>query len=84
MEKKRIRVTVTVGGEHYTIRGDSEPDRVQKVAAIFDERLRLTERSYPSLSPAKAAVLAALNLTDDYLRLQEDYQQLLAMVKQVR
>lgn len=84
MDKQRIRVTVTVGGEHYTIRGDSEPDRVQKVAAIFDERLRLIERSYPSLSPAKAAVLAALNLTDDYLRLQEDYQQLLAMVKQAR
>ena len=69
MEKKRFRVTVTVGGEHYTIKGDSEPDRVQKVAAIFDERLRQTERAYPSLSPAKAAVLAGLNLTDDYLRL---------------
>ena len=84
MEKRRYRVTITVGGESYTIRGDTEPERVQKVAALFDERLRQTERSYPSLSPAKTAVLAGLNLTEEYLRLQEDYQQLLAMAKQVR
>ncbi len=84
MEKRRYRVTITVGGENYTIRGDSEPERVQKVAAIFDERLRQTERSYPSLSPAKTAVLTGLNLTEEHLRLQEDYQQLLALVKQVR
>jgi cell division protein ZapA len=84
MEKRRYRVTITVGGESYTIRGDTEPERIQKVAAIFDERLRQTERAYPSLPPAKIAVLTGLNLTDEYLRLQEDYQQLMAMVKQVR
>jgi cell division protein ZapA len=84
MEKKRYRVTITVGGESYTIRGDTEPERIQKVAGIFDERLRQTERSYPSLSPSKIAVLAGLNLTEEFIRLQEDYQQLLAMVKQVR
>ena len=84
MEKRRYRVTITVGDESYTIRGDTEPERVQKVAAIFDERLRQTERAYHSLSPAKVAVLSGLNLTEEYLRLQEDYQQLLAMVKQVR
>lgn len=84
MEKKRYRVTITVGGESYTIRGETEPERVQKVAALFDERLRQTERSYPTLSPAKTAVLTGLNLTEEYLRLQEDYQQMLSMLKQVK
>ena len=84
MEKKRYRVTVTIGGESYTIRGDSEPERVQKIAGLVDERLRQVERSYPSLSPTRIATLAGLNLMDDYLRLQEDYQQLLSMVKQVK
>lgn len=84
MEKKKYRVSVTVGGEHYTIRGDTEPEKVQKIAAIFDERLRQTERSYPNLSPAKVAILSGLNLTEEYLRLQEDYQQLMTLVKQVR
>ena len=84
MEKKRYRVTVNVGGESYTIRGDSEPERVQKLAGIFDERLRQTERAYPTLTPARVAILAGLNLAEEYLRLQEDYQQLLNMVKQVK
>lgn len=84
MEKKKYRVSVTVGGEHYTIRGDTEPEKVQKIAVIFDERLRLTEKNYPNLSPAKVAILSGLNLTEEYLRLQEDYQQLMTLVKQVR
>ena len=84
MEKRKYRVTITVGGESFTILGDTEPERVQKLAALYDERLRQTERAYPSLSPARTSTLAGLNLTEEYLRLQEDYQQLLAMVKQVR
>lgn len=84
MEKKRYRVTVTVGGESYTVRGDTEPERVQKLAAIFDERLRQTERAYPTLSPVRVAVLTGLNLTEEYLRLQEDYHQLMTLVKQVK
>ena len=84
MEKRKYRVTITVGGESFTILGDTEPERVQKLAALYDERLRQTERAYPSLSPARTSRLAGLNLTEEYLRLQEDYQQLLAMVKQVR
>ena len=84
MDKKRYRVTVTVGGESYTIRGDTEPEKVQKLAGLFDERLRQTERAYPNLSPVKVAVLAGLNLTEEYLRLQEDYHQLMTLVKQVK
>lgn len=84
MDKKRYRVTVTVGGESYTIRGDTDPEKVQKLAGLFDERLRQTERAYPNLSPVKVAVLAGLNLTEEYLRLQEDYHQLMTLVKQVK
>ena len=53
MEKRKYRVTITVGGESFTILGDTEPERVQKLAALYDERLRQTERAYPSLSPAR-------------------------------
>ena len=41
-------------------------------------------RALPVTIIIETAVLAGLNLTEEYLRLQEDYQQLLAMVKQVR
>ena len=45
MEKRKYRVTITVGGESFTILGDTEPERVQKLAALYDERLRQTERA---------------------------------------
>lgn len=84
METKKNIVGVTVGGEPYKLKGDQDPERVQRVAHFLDERLRQTERSYPQLSPVRTAVLTGLNLADDYLQLQEDYQQLLAMVRQTR
>ena len=55
MEKKRYRVTVTIGGESYTIRGDSEPDRVQKIAGLFDERLRQVDRAIVGIGQRAAA-----------------------------
>lgn len=84
MDKKKNVVSVTIGGEPYKLKGDQDTERVQRVAQYLDERLRQTERAYPQLSPVRTAVLTGLNLADDYLQLQEDYQQLLAMVRQTR
>lgn len=43
--------------------------------------MKMVARANPLLAPTKIAVLAALNITDEYLKLQEDYQQLLDMLK---
>ncbi len=72
---------VQIFGESYALKGDLEAERVKNLALYLDEQMKMVARANPLLAPTKIAVLAALNITDEYLKLQEDYQQLLDMLK---
>ena len=81
MESKN-RVTVEIFGEVYALKGDIEPERVMKLAAMVDKRMRTIAKTNSQLSSLKIAVLAALNLADEYLLLEKDYSQLVEMLKE--
>ncbi|QJW46153.1 cell division protein ZapA [bacterium BFN5] len=81
MESKN-RVTVEIFGEVYALKGDIEAERVMKLAAMVDKRMRTIAKSNSQLSSLKIAVLAALNLADEYLLLEKDYNQLVEMLKE--
>ena len=82
MDGKNNKVTVEILGETYTIKGDAEPERILRVAAWLNERMKKISQANSRLSTPKVAVLAALNIADEYLRLEQDYQQLMQMVKE--
>jgi cell division protein ZapA len=81
MSEKKSKVTVEIFGEKYAIKGDTDPKRILKVAELIDHRMKMVAQGNPGVSPAKISVLAALNLAEDYLRLEQDYQQLVEMLK---
>jgi cell division protein ZapA len=80
MIAKKNKVTVEIYGGTYPLKSDAEPERIIKVATLLDERMRQTAFSNPRMNTTMVAILAALNIADDYLRLQNDYQQLLRML----
>lgn len=82
MSGKKSKVTVEIMGEICTLKGDVEVDRILRVAALVDERMKKIARGNSRLSPAKVAVLAALNIADEYLKLEQDYLELIDMVKE--
>ncbi len=75
------KVTVEIYGELYALKGDLKPERVMQLAELVDKRMKLIARSNSQLSALKIAVLAALHITDEYSRLEQDYQQLMEMLK---
>jgi len=79
MEKQKGKATVEIFGETYTLRGD-DPETIVQVAAFIDKRMKQIARSNSRLSPTRIAVLAALNLAEEYLRLEKDYQELMEMI----
>ncbi|MCE5286750.1 MAG: cell division protein ZapA [Pelosinus sp.] len=81
MSEKKSKVTVEIFGEKYALKGDADAERILRVAELIDHRMKMVARGNPGLSPAKVSVLAALNLADEYLRLEQDYQQLMEMLK---
>jgi cell division protein ZapA len=59
---------VTICGEDYTIRSDVPPDRTRAVAAHVDKAIREVMGSAAVVESHKAAILAALSITDDLFR----------------
>jgi len=80
VEKQKGKATVEIFGETYTLRGDDDPETIIRVAAFIDDRMKRIARNNLRLSPTRIAVLAALNLAEEYLRLEKDYQELVEMI----
>ncbi|NLK51145.1 MAG: cell division protein ZapA [Syntrophomonadaceae bacterium] len=74
------RVVVTIYGEEYVVKGSAEPEHIKRIAKQVDQKMVQIARRNPSLSPGKVAVLTALNLADELVHLQEDYDHLVKLL----
>ncbi len=75
------RVLVRIFGEDYTIKSPSDSEYIEKVAQMVDKRMKDIARVKPRMSLHQIAVLAALNLADEYLKLEEDQYSLMADIE---
>jgi cell division protein ZapA len=62
---KKYAVKVMIGGEEYTVRSDLPPEYTREVAAYVDQQLRKVLSQGPLVETHKAAILAALAITDE-------------------
>jgi cell division protein ZapA len=68
MTEKRHVVKVTIVGEEYTIRSDATPEHTRAVAEYLDQAIRRVLGSAAIVEKPKAAILAALQITDELFR----------------
>src|SRR6187399_1750117 len=67
-------VTVEIHGQQYPIRSGLDPAYVAELAAYVDEKMRLAARESPAGDTLKIAVLAALNIADEFFRACDDVE----------
>jgi cell division protein ZapA len=65
-------VTVEIFGERYLLKGDGDPEYVRRLAGIVDRKIREAAGQLPGTPLAKLAILAAVNLAHDYVKVAED------------
>jgi len=65
-------IHVEMHGQRYAIRSSLEGQYVAELAAFVDEKMRLAAKECPAGDTLKIAVLAALNIADEYFRLLDD------------
>lgn len=65
-------VTVEIQGQHYPIKTTLEASYVHRLAAHVESRLQKAALSAPSADTVGLAVLAALNITDEYFRARDE------------
>ncbi|MBE7022204.1 MAG: cell division protein ZapA [Ruminococcaceae bacterium] len=64
------KLVVKINGQEYTITSEESREYMLGVADLVDKTMKQVNQSNPGLSTAMTAVLSALNLADDYIRLK--------------
>ena len=65
-------VTVEINGLRYPIRSQLDAAYVAELAAYVEEKMRVAARESPAGDTLKIAVLAALNIADEYFRARDE------------
>ncbi|MBN1552773.1 cell division protein ZapA [bacterium] len=65
------RIKVSIFGQSYHIIGDEDPERVKQLAHFVDSRMKEIAQHSKGISQLKIAILAALNIAEEMLKLQE-------------
>jgi cell division protein ZapA len=67
-------IHVEIHGHRYPIRSGLDPAYVAELAAYVDEKMRLAAKESPAGDTLKLAVLAALNIADEFFRACNDVE----------
>ncbi len=81
MEDNKVKVRIY--GQEYTISGERDEKTIVEIADYVDSKMKEISRFFSSTIPGSLAVLAAINIADEYFdakeeieKMKEDKQQL--------
>ena len=66
-------VEIEIMGERLTLRTDAEESYVRTVAGYVDKKMQEVQKSTRPTAKSSIAMLAALNIADEYQRLKDQY-----------
>jgi cell division protein ZapA len=67
----RNKVIVRIAGKEYTVVGVEAEEHIQKVGFYIDKKMNEIMRGNNKLSTSLAAVLTAINVADDFVKISE-------------
>jgi cell division protein ZapA len=70
-------------GEEYTLRSDASPEHTRAVAEHVDRAIRQVMSSASAVETHKAAILAALQITDELFRARGDAEELAGSMREL-
>lgn len=80
-EAGKNRITVEIYGQQYRLSGSADVSHMRMVAGYVDDKMNEIGQGNTRLDTAKIAVLAAVNMADEYMRLKQEYEQLLKILQ---
>ena len=83
MSSKKNVVRVTILGDEYSIRSDQSPERTRAVAEHVDNVIKQTMKAGNIVEAQKAAILAALSITDELFDARESGEDLAGSMKRL-
>lgn len=83
-EQQKLRVTVEICGQTYTMVGEETKEHMTQVANQVDEQMQLIRQMNPALDRTKLAVLTAVNTVNQQMKLELQMKQLQEELKQLK
>ncbi len=80
---KKNAVKVSIVDEEYTVRSELDPEYTREVASHVDAAIRRVLASGPIVESHKAAILAALAITDELFQSRRQQEDLARRLKQL-
>jgi cell division protein ZapA len=65
------RIKVNIYGNEYSIMGEAEPEYILKLAEYINNKMVEIGKTITSGNKTQVAILAALNIADEYFQLQD-------------
>ncbi|MBE7040771.1 MAG: cell division protein ZapA [Ruminococcaceae bacterium] len=72
----RNKLVVKIGGGEYTLSSSESREYMLSVADLVDKKMQQVKCADPTLGTANVAVLTAVNLADDLIRMKKNEQAL--------
>ncbi len=72
----KTKTVVRIGGREYSIKSMESEEYIHKVAIYVDKKLEEMKQRQPNLSTTMLAMLTALNLADEVIKLQQKVEKL--------
>ena len=63
---------VEIFGQTYNVRGEGDPNYLSELARFVDARMREVAGQVATVDPMKIAILAALNIADEFSRFRKE------------
>ncbi len=78
---KKHAVKVMICDEEYTVRSELDPEYTRQVAGYVDQSIRRVLHAGPMVESHKAAILAALAITDELFESRKQQAEMAARLK---
>ena len=78
------KIMASIAGRDYPLSGVESAEYLHRVAIYVDRKIQEVIKACPQLSTSDAAVLAAVNVADELLKLRDDYAELDKRISQLR
>ncbi|OQB23869.1 MAG: Cell division protein ZapA [Firmicutes bacterium ADurb.Bin182] len=80
----KTRTVVHIAGQEFKLTGYESEEYIHKIAIYLNRKIEEVHKLYPTLSTTHAAIMAALDITDEYHKLKEEYAALDERISQLR
>lgn len=80
VDKQDQTIRVEIFGQSYQIKGNASSSHIQEVAKWVDAKMKEIGKRSPNLDQTKVAVLAAINIADELLKVRKEVEEVYRML----